>query len=68
MADLKTQYRNFISDNPDSELTFDEWKEYMARNIQESMNKMVRDNDLCEIHWVVKREGSCVKCIDENNK
>lgn len=68
MSTLETQYRNFITDNPGSKFTFEEWKEHMASNIQESMSRMVRENDLCEIHWVMKREGTCVKCIDENNK
>jgi hypothetical protein len=68
MSTLETQYRNFLSSNPDSQFTFEEWKDYTAKNIQEAINKMTRDNDLCEKHWVLKREGTCVKCIDENNK
>jgi hypothetical protein len=32
------------------------------------MKKLSIDNDLCEKHWVLKKEGSCVKCIEENNK
>ena len=68
MSTLETQYRNFLKDNPESELTFDGWKDHMANNVKESISRMVRDNDLCEIHWIIKREGSCTKCIDENNK
>jgi hypothetical protein len=68
MSTLETQYRNFLSRNPDSEFTFDEWKDHMAKNIQESMSRAVRDNDICEKHWILKREGTCIKCIDENNK
>jgi recombinational DNA repair protein RecR len=68
MSTLETQYKSFLSNNPDSEFTFEEWKDYKAKNIQESITRMTRENDLCEKHWVLKREGTCVKCIDENNK
>lgn len=68
MSTLETQYRNYLSDNPESKFTFEEWKDDMARNIQESMERMVRENDICEKHWILKREGMCVKCIDENHK
>jgi ribosome biogenesis protein Nip4 len=68
MSTLETQYRNYLSQNPAIEFTFDEWKEHVAKNIHEPMSQIIRDNDLCEKHWVLKREGTCVKCIDENNK
>jgi hypothetical protein len=28
MATLETQYKNFLLENPESMLTFDEWKEW----------------------------------------
>jgi hypothetical protein len=31
MATLETQYKNFLSDNPDSKLTFEEWSLYYWR-------------------------------------
>lgn len=68
MSQLRTQYRNFISDNPESKFTFDEWKSWLAKSIGDSMENLKRENDLCEKHWILKREGSCTKCIEENNK
>jgi hypothetical protein len=68
MSTLETQYKNFLSDNKESEFTFDEWKLWQAKSIEDSMKRLSMENDLCEKHWIPKREGSCVKCIEENNK
>ena len=68
MSTLETQYRNFLSSNPDSQFTFEEWKDHTAKNIQEAITRMTRENDLCEKHWVLKREGTCVNCIEDINK
>ena len=68
MSTLETQYRNFLSDDPESKFTFDEWKLWLAESIEASMKKLSIENDLCEKHWILKKEGSCVKCIEENNK
>lgn len=68
MSQLTTQYRDFLSKNPESELTFEEWKLDLVKNIENSMNKLVNENVLCEKHWILKKEGSCTKCIEENNK
>ena len=37
MATLETQYKNFILDNPDSKLTFEEWKEWLGKQIEEAL-------------------------------
>ena len=68
MSTLETQYRNFLTDNPESQFTFDEWKLWLAKSIEDSMKRLRTENDLCEKHWILKREGSCVKCTEENNK
>jgi hypothetical protein len=68
MSDLKTQYRNFLSDHPESKFTFEEWKEFLAKSIEDSIENLKRDNDICDKHWIIKKEGSCPKCIEENNK
>lgn len=33
MATLETQYKNFLLENPESKLTFDEWKEWLGNQI-----------------------------------
>jgi hypothetical protein len=68
MSTLETQYKNFLSDNQESEFTFDEWKLWLAKSIGDSMKRLSTENDLCENHWILKKEGSCVKCMEENNK
>jgi len=68
MATLETQYKNFLRENPESKFTFDEWKEWLGKSIEKELKIMAEENDLCEKHWIQKREGSCTKCIDENNK
>lgn len=40
MATLETQYKNYQLDNPDSTLTFDEWKEQLGNNIKREMSKI----------------------------
>ena len=40
MATLETQYKNYQSENPDSTLTFDEWKEQLGNNIKREMSKI----------------------------
>ena len=40
MATLETQYKNFILENPESQLTFDEWKEWLAKQIEEELKKL----------------------------
>lgn len=32
MATLEEQYKQFLIENPDSELTFEEWKDYKFKN------------------------------------
>jgi len=68
MSTLETQYKNFLSDNQESEFTFDEWKLWLAKSIEDSMKRLSTENDLCETHWILKKEGSCVRCMEENNK
>jgi hypothetical protein len=37
MATLETQYKNFLLENPESMLTFDEWKEWLGKQLEESL-------------------------------
>jgi hypothetical protein len=41
MATLETQYKNYLIDNPESTLTFDEWKEDFGTKIMTSMQKIM---------------------------
>jgi hypothetical protein len=37
MATLETQYKNFLLENPESMLTFDEWKEWLGKQLEEAL-------------------------------
>jgi hypothetical protein len=40
MATLETQYKNYLIDNPDSILTFNEWKIQFGENIKSTLQRM----------------------------
>lgn len=40
MATLETQYKNFLLDNTDSKLTFEEWKEWLGKQIGEELKRL----------------------------
>jgi len=47
MATLETQYKNFLKDNPNSNLPFEEWKKINVRLIKQALiNMMKEDEDL----------------------
>ena len=43
MATLETQYENYQSENPDSILTFDEWKKEHGEKIKRSMEDLFKE-------------------------
>ena len=44
---LKTQYKNYLKENPHSTLTFDLWEIYNSHNIKQALiNMMKEDEDL----------------------
>lgn len=43
MATLETQYKNFLLENPKSKLTFDEWKEWLGKQLEEAL-KDIKSN------------------------
>lgn len=43
MATLETQYKNFLLENPESKLTFDEWKEWLGKQIGEELKRLKID-------------------------
>ena len=56
MATLKTQYNNFLLDNPNSALTFEEWVEWRFSNIELPPSEGLRPLDEYEEelgHWDV---------------
>ena len=40
MATLETQYKNFLLENPESKLTFDEWKEWLGKQLGEAIKNI----------------------------
>jgi len=40
MTTLETQYKNYQIDNPDSTLTFDEWKKQLVEDVKSSMKRI----------------------------
>jgi hypothetical protein len=40
MASLETQYNNYKSDNPNSEISFEEWKEQLGNMIQSEIQRL----------------------------
>jgi len=40
MATLETQYKNFLSENPDSKFTFEEWKKWHGENLARAIMEM----------------------------
>ena len=41
MATLETQYKNYQSENPDSKLTFEEWKKEFRTNLRNSFQRLM---------------------------
>jgi hypothetical protein len=47
MATLETQYKNFLKNNPKTDLPFEEWKKINARLVKQALiNMMKEDEDL----------------------
>jgi hypothetical protein len=40
MATLETQYKNYMSENPDSAFTFDEWKKWLGENLAKALKEL----------------------------
>jgi hypothetical protein len=45
MATLETQYKNFLKDNPNSNLPFEEWKKVNARLIKQALINMMKEDE-----------------------
>lgn len=45
MATLETQYKNFLKDNPNSNLPFEEWKKINARLVKQALTDMMKDDE-----------------------
>lgn len=43
MATLETQYKNFLLENPESKLTFDEWKEWLGEQLKKELTRLKID-------------------------
>jgi len=45
MSTLKTQYKNFLKDNPNSTLTFEQWKKEILDVLLKTVYSMNDEND-----------------------
>ena len=45
MSTLKTQYRNYKRENPRSELTFSEWKDWFVQSLSRNLEKAALGKD-----------------------
>jgi hypothetical protein len=45
---LETQYKNFKTKNPESNLTFDEWKSEIFKKMINTLESMSDDKDLTD--------------------
>jgi hypothetical protein len=43
MATLETQYKNFLLENPNSKITFEEWKEWLGKQLEEELKRLKLD-------------------------
>jgi hypothetical protein len=43
MATLETQYKNFLLENPNSKFTFEEWKEWLGKQLGEELKRLKID-------------------------
>ena len=43
MATLETQYKNFLLGNPNSKITFEEWKEWLGKQLEEELKRLKLD-------------------------
>jgi len=45
MATLEIQYKNFLKDNPNSNISFKEWEKINARLIKQALVNMMKDDE-----------------------
>jgi hypothetical protein len=48
MATLETQYKNYLLDNPDSDITFEEWKIQLVESIKKSIEEFEKNKIMTE--------------------
>ena len=56
MATLETQYKNFLKDNPNSNLPFEEWKKVNARLIKQALINIIKDDEELGLYEEPKQE------------
>jgi hypothetical protein len=55
MATLETQYKNFLLENPNSKFTFEEWKEWLGKQLEEALKdikNMERTFNSDDLSWI----------------
>jgi hypothetical protein len=50
MATLETQYKNFLKDNPNTKLPFEEWEKVNARLIKQAIINMMKADEELELY------------------
>jgi hypothetical protein len=65
MATLETQYKNFLLENPKSKLTFDEWKEWLGKQLEEALKDILEYADgKSVLNPNFDREGVVIRSLD----
>jgi hypothetical protein len=57
MSKLETQYKNFKKENPESEITFEDWKNITLINMFKVINSTKDDDDDFGVWDVTSTEG-----------
>jgi hypothetical protein len=54
MSTLETQYKNFLNNNPNIKITFEEWKNTVLNEMLITIKSMDDDSDLSDCHITEK--------------
>lgn len=61
---LKSQYKQYREQNPESKFTFEEWMTWFGTKIKQSF----KDKTLCDKHEILHLVNEpCPKCLEEKN-
>lgn len=55
---LETQYKNYKIANPDTDLTFEQWKEMLGRQLEKGLSDLVKN---------LEKEVVCPNCGEKEN-
>lgn len=52
---LETQYKNFLKDNPDSKLTFEEWEKINSRLVRQAIINIMEEAEKLGVYGEDKK-------------